>query len=160
MRFAGGATDTAFASPVDYFQYVFVPLLHRVGISVNSHIARRGYNPPGGAQVTIEVKPAKPLALIATTRGELRKIRIFSTAASILKPRKVAERQIEGASRLLGRVAITPESSIEYASSLSAGSVICIVTEFDAGPIGASALSVPGKTRGTGGRGSGERHAY
>jgi len=145
MRFAGCATDTAFAPPLDYFRYVFVPLLQRVGIGVNTHIARRRYYPPGGAQVTIEVKPAKPRALIATTRGELRKIRIFSTAASILEPRKVAERQIEGASRLLGQVAIAPESSIEYASSLSAGSAICIVAEFEAGPLGASALGARGK---------------
>ena len=102
MRFAGCATDTAFAPPLDYFRYVFVPLLQRVGIGVNTHIARRRYYPPGGAQVTIEVKPAKPRALIATTRGELRKIRIFSTAASILKPRKVVERQIEGGISTVG----------------------------------------------------------
>jgi RNA 3'-phosphate cyclase len=145
MRFTGGATDTPFAPPLDYFRYVFVPLLQHVGIGVNTHVARRGYYPPGGAQVTIEVKPAKPRALIATTRGELRKICILSTAASILKPHQVAERQIEGASRPLGRAAIAPESSIEYASSLSAGSAICIVAEFEAGSIGASALGARGK---------------
>lgn len=145
MRFAGGATDTAFAPPLDYFRYVFVSLLQRVGIGVNTRVARRGYYPPGGAQVTIEVKPAKPQALSSTARGELRKIRMLSSAASILKSHKVAERQLEGASRLLGQAAITPESSIEYASSISAGSALCIVAEFEAGSIGASALGARGK---------------
>jgi RNA 3'-terminal phosphate cyclase (ATP) len=145
IRFAGGATDTAFAPPLDYFQHVFVPLLRRVGVDVNTHVARRGYYPPGGAQVKIEVKPAKPRALIATTRSELKKIRILSSAASILKPRKVAERQIEGASRRLSSMAMVPEPSIEYANSVSAGSAVCIVAEFETGCIGASSLGARGK---------------
>ena len=32
MRFTGGATDTPFAPPLDYFRYVFVPLLQHVGL--------------------------------------------------------------------------------------------------------------------------------
>lgn len=145
MRFAGGATDTAFAPPLDYFRYVFVPLLQRVGIVVDTHVARRGYYPPGGAEVTIEVRPAKPFAVIARKRGELREIRILSSAASILKRRKVAERQIEGASRLLGLGTMVPEPIIEYASSVSAGSAICILAEFETGSIAASALGARGK---------------
>jgi len=145
MRFAGGATDTAFSPPLDYFRYVFVPLLQRVGIGIESTVARRGYYPPGGAEVTIAVRPSKPRALIATKRGELREIRILSSAASILRPRKVAERQIEGASQMLGTVPMFPEPRVEYASSVSAGSAVCIVADFETGPIGASALGARGK---------------
>jgi RNA 3'-phosphate cyclase len=145
MRFAGGATDTAFAPSLDYFRYVFVPLLHRIGVGVNTQVARRGYYPPGGAQVSIEVELAKPRTAIAMTRGKLRKIRILSSAASVLRARKVAERQVEGAAQMLGLVAISPEPSIEYASSISPGSAVCIVAEFETGAIGASALGARGK---------------
>jgi len=145
MRFAGGATDTAFAPPLDYFRYVFVPLLQRVGVGVKTTVARRGYYPPGGADVTIEVRPARPRAVIATKRGELRKIRILSSAASILRPRKVAERQIEGASRVLHAEASVPEPSVEYANSISAGSAVCIVADFETASIDASALGARGK---------------
>jgi RNA 3'-terminal phosphate cyclase (ATP) len=145
MRFAGGATDTAFAPPLDYFRYVFVPLLQRAGVGVNTAVARRGYYPPGGADVTIEVKAATPRAVIMTKRGKLGKIRILSSAASILRPRKVAERQIEGVSRLLGTMPMTPECGVEYATSISAGSAVCIVAEFETGPIGASALGARGR---------------
>ncbi len=145
MRFAGGATDTAFAPPLDYFRYVFLPLLRSAGIGVNTHIARRGYYPTGGAEVMIEVEPAKLQPVIAMRRGELRKIRIFSSAASILKQRKVAERQIEGALRRLGSVVVVPETSIEYSTSVSAGSAACIVAEFETSSIGTSALGARGK---------------
>jgi RNA 3'-phosphate cyclase len=145
MRFAGVATDTAFAPPLDYFRHAFAPLLQRVGIGVDTIVERRGYYPPGGAEMTIEVRPSKPRTLIATNRGELRKIRILSSAASILRVRKVAERQIEGAFRVLRAVPILPEPSVEYASSLSAGSAVCIVADFETGPIGASALGARGK---------------
>jgi RNA 3'-terminal phosphate cyclase (ATP) len=48
MRFVGGVTDTAFAPLLDYFQHVYVPLLQRAGIGVNTHVASRDYYPPGG----------------------------------------------------------------------------------------------------------------
>jgi hypothetical protein len=37
------------------------------------------------------------------------------------------------------------ESSVEHASSISAGSSLCIVAEFETGPIGASASGARGK---------------
>ena len=144
-RFAGGATDTAFAPPLDYFRYVFLPPLRSVGIDVITHVTRRGYYPTGGSDVTIEVEPAKPRPIIAIQRGELRRIRILSSAAAILKRRQVAERQIEGALPLLASVAAVPETSVEYADSVSAGSAACIVAEFEASSIGASALGARGK---------------
>jgi len=69
----------------------------------------------------------------------------LSSAAAILKRRKVAERQIEGALPLLASVAAVPETSVEYADSVSAGSATCIVAEFEASSIGASALGARGK---------------
>jgi RNA 3'-phosphate cyclase len=145
MRFSGGATDTAFAPPLDYFRYVFLPLLRSVGVCVTTDMARRGYYPTGGSEVTIEVEPAKPKPIIAIRRGELRKIRIFSSASSILEQRRVAERQIEGALRLLRSGAVVPETSIEYSNSVSAGSAACIVAEFETSAIGTSALGARGK---------------
>lgn len=145
MAFSGGATDTAFAPPLDYLRYVFLWFMQRIGIGVSVNEARRGYYPRGGAEVTIEVEPAKPKAIRATERGGLRGINMLSSAARMLRQRNVAERQLEGALRRFASAPFTPKTSIEYAQSISAGSALCIVAEFDRSAIGASALGARGK---------------
>ncbi|HXZ87473.1 MAG TPA: RNA 3'-terminal phosphate cyclase [Candidatus Binataceae bacterium] len=141
----GGATDTAFAPPLDYVREVFLWFLRRAGVAVNISAAKRGYYPRGGAEVEVEIAPARPRPIIATERGRLKEIRVLSSAASVLKNRKVAERQIEGAVAMLGALPIAPKTSIEYASSHSAGSAMCIVAEFEKTVVGASALGARGK---------------
>jgi RNA 3'-phosphate cyclase len=145
IAFLGGATDTAFAPPLDYVREIFLWFLRRIGIVVNANVAKRGYYPRGGSEVEVEIAPARPRPIIATERGRLREIRILSSAASVLRQRKVAERQIEGAVAALGTLPIAPKTNIEYASSHSAGTAMCIVAEFEKTVVGASALGARGK---------------
>lgn len=145
LTFAGGATDTAFAPPYDYFRGVFLWFLQRIGIHVNVEAGRRGFYPAGGAQVSIKVTPAKPNRLILTERGQLKGIRLLSAASTLLKQRKVAERQVEGALRLLDAAPIAPEAVIEYVPSISPGSALCIIAEFERTVLAATALGARGK---------------
>lgn len=145
VAFSGGATDTAFAPPLDYFLYVFLSFMRRIGISVNTDVTRRGYYPRGGAELIIGVEPAKPKPLVATMRGALKEIRLISSAAAILKQRRVAERQVEGALHPLASAGFTPTTGVEYPQSFSAGSALCIVAEFEGTTIGTSALGARGK---------------
>lgn len=157
VTFSGGATDTAFSPPFDYVREVFLWFLRRTGIAVNAEIARRGYYPRGGAVVAVEIAPARPHPLIATERGALKEIRVVSSAASVLRQRKVAERQIEGAALVLGSLPIAPKTNAEYARSMSAGSALCIVAEFERTVVGASALGARGKMAEQVGREAGEQ---
>ena len=145
VALSGGATDTAFAPPLDYFRYVFLSFMQRIGVGVNLVVSRRGYYPRGGAEVSIEVAPARPKPLAATARGVLRRISLISSAAAVLKQRRVAERQVEGALRPLVSAGFNPATIVEYSQSYSAGSALCITAEFEGTTIGASALGARGK---------------
>lgn len=71
-----GGTDVRAAPPLDYFRYVFLPLLSLMGGRVSLHLVKRGYYPRGGGEVKVEVEPGarlRPLAL--ETRGPLSEVR-------------------------------------------------------------------------------------
>jgi RNA 3'-terminal phosphate cyclase (ATP)/RNA 3'-terminal phosphate cyclase (GTP) len=142
----GGATDTFFSPVFDYYRFVFLNILERLGLKCGTEITRRGFYPRGGAEVGVEVTPGSVSNWVCTERGRLRKILILSGAADILKERRVAERQAEAAEKTLGfRPDVPVESIAEYFPTLSAGSTITIVGEFENTAIGADSLGSPGK---------------
>src|SRR4030067_346061 len=55
-----GGTDVKAAPPFDYFRYVFLPLLQRIGLDVRVMLMRRGYYPRGGGEVEVRVQPRPP----------------------------------------------------------------------------------------------------
>ncbi len=145
IRFEGGATDTAMSPTLDYFRHVLLWFLKGAGAHVELNLARRGYYPRGGAEISVEIVPARLAAIDVIERGPLRAVRIFSHAARVLKARRVAERQAAAALETLGTLALPPEVNIDYAPSLSAGSASCVVAEFANTVVGADALGAVGK---------------
>jgi RNA 3'-terminal phosphate cyclase len=65
IKFQGGATDTFFSPPIDYFRFVFLPMLKKIigslpnpkGGEIKINILKRGFYPEGGAEVEVEVTP-------------------------------------------------------------------------------------------------------
>jgi len=146
IGFHGGATDTFFAPVFDYFRFVFVNILERLGLKCETEIMRRGFYPRGGAEVGALVTPGRISNWRCAGRGHLRQIRILSGASEILRPRRVAERQAEAAEKTLGPGAgVTVESVAEYFQASSAGSTITIIGDFENTAIGADSLGSPGK---------------
>jgi RNA 3'-phosphate cyclase len=141
----GGGTDTARAPTLDYFRYVFLRFLQRMGVPVEVDVVRRGYYPKGGAAVGIRVATGEPRRPELRDRGALKEVTLFSQAAKVLKARKVAERQIEGALSVINALGVPTRSSVEYEPSFSAGSSLCIVAEFANTVIGCDALGARGK---------------
>lgn len=141
----GGATDTPFAPTFDYFRFVFLALLKRMGGDVTVTLDRRGYYPRGGALVSIVTEASRLSPITLTERGSLRRICLRSRAARVLENRRVAERQIEGALNVLGKLSPPTEATVEYGRSISAGTSLCAVAEFDHTIIGADALGARGK---------------
>lgn len=145
INFEGGATDTFFSPTIDYFQYVFLKILEKMGIKVDVKILKRGYYPEGGAKAEAIIYPSEIKTLNLTERGEVLKIDAISGASNALKEKKVAERQITGVKEILGKLKLPLQEKIEYYETASPGSQICLIADFKNTLIGVDNLGKFGK---------------
>lgn len=145
ITFNGGATDTFFSPTLDYFRYVFLQILEKMGAKTEINILKRGYYPKGEANVEVTIFPSKLRNLNLTERGGLQKIFIISGASKSLELKNVAERQIAGTKEILGKLKLPIEEKIEYYQTSSPGSQICLVAEFENTVIGTDNLGKLGK---------------
>jgi RNA 3'-phosphate cyclase len=145
ISFEGGATDTFFSPTIDYFQYVFLKVLEKMGSKIGINIQKRGYYPEGGAKVEVKTTPSKLKNLNLTERGKLKKILTISGASEFLKNKKVAERQLQGVREILGKLKLPVEEKVEYHQTQSHGSQICLVADFENTVIGTDNLGKLGK---------------
>lgn len=143
--FKGGTTDTFFSPTMDYFQYVFLKALSKIGAKMKINIIKRGFYPEGGAKVEIIIYPSKLKPLNLTKRGELKRILLMSGASEFLRNRKVAERQTAGAKEILGKLKLPIEEKVKYYDIQCLGSQICIIAEFENTTIGTDNLGKLGK---------------
>jgi len=143
--FSGGATDTFFSPTIDYFQYVFLKILEKMGIKVELNISRKGYYPEGKAEVGVQVFPSKLKALNLTERGKLQRILAISGASESLREQKVAERQLAGVREVLGKLKLPLEETTEYHFTLCPGSQIFLAAEFENTVLGTDNLGKLGK---------------
>jgi len=88
-----GGTHNHMAPPFDFLERCFMPLIHRMGPSVELELRRHGFFPAGGGRFHARVEPAKKLSrLDLLERGPIR-----SKQARILLsklPEHVAEREL------------------------------------------------------------------
>lgn len=56
-----GGTHNPFAPPYEYISQSFIPLLIKMGANIRSRIARIGFAPGGGGEVSVEIIPVKKL---------------------------------------------------------------------------------------------------
>ena len=52
-----GGTDVLWAPSWDYFTNVFLPLITRMGINIDTQLIRRGYYPKGGGEAELTISP-------------------------------------------------------------------------------------------------------
>lgn len=155
ITFDGGATDTFFSPTFDYFRYVFLKILEKIGIKAETNFIKRGYYPEGGAKVEVTIYPllrqgfggqaSKLKSLNLTERGSLKKIFVISGASEFLKTKKVAERQIAGVREILGKLKLPLEEKYDYYPTQCPGSQICLIAEFENTVIGTDNLGKLGK---------------
>ncbi|MGB7291631.1 MAG: RNA 3'-terminal phosphate cyclase [Thermodesulfobacteriota bacterium] len=146
IHFQGGATDTFYSPTMDYYRFVFLKILGKLGLKTDTEIIKRGFYPKGGAMVTVEIIPCKPKNWNCSDHGSLKTIVIISGASETLKRARVAERQAEAAEELLISNSAAPiERKIEYYSTVSSGSQINIIGVFENSIVGSDGLGRPGK---------------
>lgn len=51
-----GGTDVKWSPPYDYFDNVFLSLLNRMGVEIESGLIKRGHYPKGGGKIKVQVK--------------------------------------------------------------------------------------------------------
>lgn len=111
-----------------------------MGLKVELEVLKRGYYPTGEGKVRVKIYPAKLKSIELTERGNLRKILIISRSSNFLKDKKVAERQVSGAKEIFKRLNLPLETKIEYHETVSPGSSICLISEFENTILGADNL--------------------
>ncbi|MEF8846885.1 MAG: RNA 3'-terminal phosphate cyclase [Candidatus Paceibacterota bacterium] len=135
IHFRGGATDTFFSPTIDYFQNVFLKNLERMGVSVDLDIKRRGYYPQGGAEVIAKIKPSNLRTIHLLKKKRVKEITMKSGAATQLKDKSVAHRQISGADEVLpDQLPIKEEEN--YYNTKCPGSHISLIANFSNSIIG------------------------
>jgi len=145
ISFDGGATDTFFSPTIDYFRYVFLPILEKMEGKAEINILKRGYYPEGEAKAEVRIFPSKLKSLNLTERGGIKKITVISGAAESLRDKKVAERQMAGAREVLGKLNLPIEEKVEYYQTQCPGSQVCLIAEFKNTVIGTDNLGKLGK---------------
>lgn len=161
IKFIGGATDTFFSPSIDYFRFVFLPMIEKIIAALPDlnkenferpwrevNISKRGFYPEGGAIVEAGILPlgvfrkiTKPF--LFENRGELKKILIISGASDSLKEKKIAEKQISGVRQtplFCKKAGLPIETKTEYYDTLSQGSQITIIGDFEKAVIGADSF--------------------
>ena len=147
IKISGGGTWGKWAPPVAYLQNILSDFLKEMGYNFEIKILQEGFYPKGGAEVEVKTMPAKWKPLELLERGGILSIRGISVASLSLVEKKVAERQIDAASKVLYEYCrILPSIEVKYSPSLSLGSGINLWMDTEHLLIvGGNALGEPGK---------------
>jgi RNA 3'-terminal phosphate cyclase (ATP) len=93
LTFEGG-THNPLAPPFEFLDRVFLPLLRRMGATVEARLERAGFYPAGGGRLAVEVTPAGGLRrLDLLERGEIRHRQGTVLLANL--PGHIAEREVK-----------------------------------------------------------------
>lgn len=89
-----GGTHNPMAPPFHFLERTFLPLLHRIGVSVECQLQRYGFYPAGGGEITLQVEPcAKLVPLLLTHRGS--RVDAFAESMVAGVPGHVAQRELQ-----------------------------------------------------------------
>jgi RNA 3'-terminal phosphate cyclase (ATP) len=92
IRISGGTHNKA-APPADFLARAFLPLLARMGATVNLNIVRHGFYPRGGGTIDVHVSPVDRLHPIHLSERGAR-LRRYAEAYICGVPMHVAEREL------------------------------------------------------------------
>ncbi len=143
-----GGTDVQYAPPIKYFQHIFAYYMRKIGIDTKINVKKYGFYPKGGGEILLEFDPKKsdlkPINI--QQRGILQRIDIHSIASETLEKANVAERQITGFMKNIGKLytPLVKNKFIEYVPTSSVGSVVHCHAHFEKAKLGASWLGKPG----------------
>jgi RNA 3'-terminal phosphate cyclase (ATP) len=121
-----GGTDIRGAPPLDYFRFVHLPLLARMGAHIDIEVVRRGYYPRGGGQLKVDIQPARLQPLWLDTAESVAQIGGRIHVANL--PAHIAARMHDTAVRLLAGIAPIriEQQRLDSASAGGSGGAIAL----------------------------------
>ncbi len=88
-----GGTHNSASPPFDFLSHAYLPLVRRMGVTVQAAIERPGFYPAGGGRFTVNVAPAHRLsAFDLDTRGPILRTQARVLVANL--PRAIGEREL------------------------------------------------------------------
>ena len=143
-----GGTDVAMSPTLDFFRYVILGNLRKIGINIDITVIKRGFYPKGGGEVEVIFHPWEKIRRYNFIElGDIKKICGSIVASKHLKSRDVAEREYRVLKDLLENQFPNVEINIwyEYVDTYSPGNSITLWIEGENSIIGADALGERGK---------------
>lgn len=125
LRIIGG-TDVKWAPPWDYFQNVFLRLLHKMGANIEAYLNRRGYYPVGGGEAEVYIKPCDKIKAIEFDE-KIGEIEGLVSIANL--PIGIAERVKKAAETEFEKEGLKANIMIEETSASSSGVGIVLWTK-------------------------------
>ncbi len=124
-----GCTHNPMAPPYRFFDRIYVPLLHQMGINISSRLSRYGLFPKGGGQIELQMDPPSSMHGIGlSARGDLKSTEVYALVASL--PAHIAEREIREIVRRNGwRHSQT--HLVEIENDTGPGNVVMIELQFE-----------------------------
>jgi RNA 3'-terminal phosphate cyclase (ATP) len=137
-----GGTHVPFSPTYHYISEVFLPMLRKINIEVESSINKYGFYPKGGGDIRVKTFPVRKVKeLILSTRGRLLGLQGYSGVANL--PVNIAERQRN--SLLQELYPQSAEIQILDVPSPGQGTFVFLKASFDNTVSGFSSLGQKGK---------------
>lgn len=136
-----GGTNVMWAPPIDSYQHLLFPLMHRMGINADVRIINRGFYPQGGGRVIATLDPIKQIQPMAISDlGDLKRIRgvCFSQRLSDW----ISNEMVESCKTALEPLDVEIDVQKTYGDSRGAG--IVLTAEFENGMLGSNGLTSRG----------------
>jgi RNA 3'-phosphate cyclase len=138
-----GGTDVKWSPPIDYFNNVFLTLLKKMNVNIESEIIDRGYYPKGGGKIKINIQPQPDLKrLDLSGRGDIEQISGIINLTGL--PSHISDRIEKSALDNLKNFQNVNLTQDRRTSGLSQGTGITLWTETAKSVLGASALGERG----------------
>jgi RNA 3'-terminal phosphate cyclase (ATP) len=94
-----GGTHNSMAPPFDFLEQAYLPLVNRMGPHVQATLAKYGFFPAGGGQLSLQIQPAPLRGFDLLERGKL--VRQGAVAVVANLPIGIADRELDTAGRKL-----------------------------------------------------------
>lgn len=142
IRLTGG-TDVKWSPSWNYFEYVFLPLIQKMGLSVNAKLIKRGYYPKGGGEAVITINPCKDiLPLQLDKKQEFTEVNGIIHIANL--PDHIGTRMKGAVIKTLLKKNLKTSLKIEKTTSLSTGTGITLWTQSKDTVLGSTVLGEKG----------------
>ena len=141
-----GGTHVPWSPPFHFLKYVFIPVIEKMGCTINISIDKWGWYPTGGGVVHADLMPSAAglKGIRIEERGKL--LRIYGISAVSNLPFSIAERQREEGLKNMRGLGIDINIELITAPSPGKGTFFFIVAEYEQVSAGFSSLGALGKT--------------